>query len=399
MSETSLPLEGVRVLDLSRVLAGPYCAALLGDLGADVIKVEGTNNPDELRGWPPEENGESAAFIANNRNKRGIAVDMKTPEGVEIVRDLAEGTDVLIENFRTGTMEKFGLSYEILSEKNPRLIFCSVSAFGRSGPRAYEAGYEALMQAFTGIMSITGDPGGTPARCGISVLDLSTAALSAFGIMAALYDRQRTGLGQRIDSSLMSTALGILNYHAESYYYDGTVPRALGSGHSSIAPYRNYRCSDGQWVFVAGGNDRLWRRMADALGIGSLVDDPKYATNPDRVRNRDELDSIVEEAVSRFDRPELLEALEAAGVPAAPVNTVDQVLADPQVDALDMVWHTSHPVKGKLPLVGFPLSFSRSKSSLRRDAPRQGEHTDEILNQHGYTAAEILKLRANKIVG
>jgi crotonobetainyl-CoA:carnitine CoA-transferase CaiB-like acyl-CoA transferase len=393
-----LPLQGIRVIDLSRVLAGPYCGAMLGDMGADVIKVEEIRAGDEVRAWPPVQNGESAAFIVNNRNKRGIAVDMKDPKGAEIVRRLAGGADVLIENFRTGTMEEFGLSYETLAEVNPRLIYCSVSAFGRSGPRAKEAGYEALMQAFSGIMSITGETGGQPVRCGVSFLDLSTSILCAFGIVTALYHRKETGLGQRIDGTLLSTAMGLLNYHAENYYYAGTVSKALGSGHPSLAPYRNFRCRDDQWIFIAGGNDRLWKRMAGAIGLGSLVDDPKFANNPERVKNRQELERIVQEAVSRFSRPELLKLLDEAGVPATPVNSVDQVLQDPQVDALNMVWQMPHPVKGDLPVVAFPLAFSRMTTSLRRNAPRLGEHTEEVLTEIGYGKEEIARLREKKVV-
>jgi crotonobetainyl-CoA:carnitine CoA-transferase CaiB-like acyl-CoA transferase len=394
----SLPMEGIRVVDLSRVLAGPYCGALLGDMGADVIKVEEIKTGDEIRTWPPIQNGGSPAFIVNNRNKRGIALDLKASAGAEIVRRLAERSDVLIENFRTGTMEEFGLSYESLAEKNPRLIYCSVSAFGRKGPRAREAGYEAVMQAFSGIMSITGEPDGEPVRAGVSFLDLCTSVFCALGIVTALYARLQTGLGQRIDAALLSTALGLLNYHSENYYAAGIVSKAFGSGHPSLAPYRNFRCSDQQWIFIAGGNDRLWKRIAGALGLKPLTEDPKFITNPDRVKHRQELDALVQQAVERFDRPTLMKVLEEAGVPATPVNSIDQVLKDPQVDALNMVWEMAHPHKGKLPLVAFPLIFSRSQTSLRRTPPQLGEHTDEILQECGYRPEEISQLRREKVI-
>lgn len=397
-SHSALALQGIRVLDLSRVLAGPYCGALLGDLGADVIKVEDTKTGDEIRTWPPLQGEESAAYIVNNRNKRGIAVDLKTPEGCQIIRRLASRSDILIENFRTGTMEEFGLGYESLAALNPRLIYCSVKAFGVTGPRAKEAGYEALMQAFCGIMSITGEAERAPVRSGVSFLDLTTSIICTCGIVTALYHRMQTGLGQRIDGTLLSTALGLLNYHVENYYYAGVVAKALGSGHPSIAPYRNYQCGDGQWIFIAGGNDRLWKRVAGVLGLGTLADDPKFATNPERVKRRHELDNLVQEAVSRFDRPTLLQKLDEAGVPATPVNTIDQVLQDPQVEALKMVWRMSHPVKGDLPVVAFPLQFSRMETSLRRNPPRLGEHTDEVLAEAGYSPDEIAKLREKKII-
>ncbi len=398
MKATNLILEGIRVLDLSRVLAGPFCGAILGDMGADVVKVEDTRTGDELRTWPPHKEGESPGFLVNNRNKRGIAVDMKNPEGVEIVRRLAQRADVLIENFRTGTMEGFGLGYEQLAILNPRLIYCSVSAFGRSGPRAQEAGYEALMQAFTGIMSITGEPGGPPVRCGVSFLDLATGILCALGAISALYQRVQTGLGQRIDGSLLMTAVSLLNFQAEGYLLAGAVPKALGSGAPGTSPYRNFRCGDDQWVFIAAPNDNLWRRLAGAIGLGSLMEDPRFITNVERVKNRVELEKIVQEATARFKREPLLKALEEAGVPATPVNRVDQALEDAQVRAQNMIWEMEHPRLGKTPLVGFPLTFSRIQPGLRRNPPRQGEHTDEILREFGYGPNEIVQLREKKVI-
>src|SRR5207253_5492614 len=311
---TPLSLDGVRVVDLSRVLAGPYCGALLGDLGADVIKVEDPGVGDESRTWPPHKDGESAGYLVNNRNKRGIAVNLKEPDGVTLVRRLAATADVLIENFRTGTMEEFGLGYETLARENPRLVYCSVSAFGRTGPRAEGAGYEALMQAFSGIMSITGEPDGPPVRCGVSFLDLTTGILCAFGIVNALLHRERTGLGQRVDGSLLETAVTLLNYHAEGYLLSGVVPRAFGSSHPSLSPYRNFRCRDGQWVFIAGANDRFWHRLVGALGLAWMATDPRFTVNIERVKHRHELETELEQAIAKHDRAPLLEILEEAGV-------------------------------------------------------------------------------------
>jgi len=393
-----LPLDGVRVVDLSRVLAGPFCGSLLGDLGADVVKVEEPGSGDEGRSWAPQKDGESPGFIVNNRNKRGIAVDLKTQEGVDVVRRLVQRADVVIENFRSGAMEGFGLGYESLAAANPRLVYCSVSAFGRSGPRAGEAGYEAVMQAFGGIMSITGEPGGAPVRCGVSFVDLTTGILCAFGVVAALRQRDATGKGQRVDGSLLETALGLLNYQAENYLLAGEVPRALGSAHPSIAPYRNFRCRDGEWVFVAGANDRLWKRLAAAIGLEAMADDPRYATNLARVRHREIVDREVEAAVARFDRAELLERLAAASVPVAPVNSVDQLLAEPQTATRPMMRRMDHPKLGEIPVLGFPVAFSAMDPSVRRHAPALGEHTDEVLAEVGYSARDIAALREGRVV-
>jgi crotonobetainyl-CoA:carnitine CoA-transferase CaiB-like acyl-CoA transferase len=398
MTTTPLPLEGLRVVDLSRVLAGPFCGALLGDLGADVVKVEDPTVGDESRTWPPHKEGEAAGYLVNNRNKRGISVDLKSAAGVDIVRRLAARADVLIENFRTGTMEEFGLGYEALSALNPTLIYCSVSAFGRTGPRAEGAGYEALMQAFSGIMSITGEPGGAPVRCGVSFLDLTTGILCALGVMSALHHRARTGLGQRVDGSLLETAVGLLNFQAEGYLLAGLVPKALGSAHPSLSPYRNFRCRDGQWVFIAGANDRLWKRLVTALGLAGMADDPKFSVNIERVKHRQQLEARLEEAIAGLDREPLLKLLDEAGVPATPVNTVDQVLNDPQIATRSVIRRMNHPKLGEIPVVGMPVGFSRMSPGIRRHAPARGEHTDEVLTEMGYSQSAIADLRARKVV-
>src|SRR5258707_5369931 len=318
MTKPALSLDGIRVVDLSRVIAGPWCGALLADLGADVVKVEDTGPGDESRTWPPHQDGEAAAYLLFNRNKRGIALDLKTPEAVEVVKRLVKDADVVIENFRTGTMESFGLGYDVLERINPRLIYCSVSAFGRTGPRKDSPGYEALMQAFSGIMSITGEPDGQPVRAGVSFLDLSTGILCALGVCSALIQRAKTGLGQRVDGSLLETAVSLLAFHAEGYLLTGTIPKALGSGHPSLSPYRNFRCKDGQWIFIAAANDRFWGRLAPAIGLTELASDPRFARNVDRVKHRVELEDILEKTIGMQEREPLLKALQEAGVPATP---------------------------------------------------------------------------------
>jgi crotonobetainyl-CoA:carnitine CoA-transferase CaiB-like acyl-CoA transferase len=398
MSDPARALDGVRVLDLSRVIAGPWCGALLGDMGADVLKVEGVSDLDESRTWPPHKDGESAAYLLFNRNKRGMTLDLKAPEGVAIVKQLAARVDVVIENFRTGTMESFGLGYDVLSAINPRLIYCSISAFGRTGPRKDSPGYEALMQAFSGIMSITGEPGGAPVRAGVSFLDLSTGLFTAFGVVNALLHRARTGLGQRVDGSLLETAVSLLAYHAEGYLLTGAIPKALGSGHPSLSPYRTFRCQDGQWVFIAAANDRFWSRLAPALGLGELAADPRFAKNIDRVKHRAELEGILEKTIAGLQREPLLKALEEAGVPATPVNTVDQVMEDPQTAARGMVDRVTHPVLGEIPVVSTPVKFSAMQAGVRTPAPVRSQHTDAVLGDLGYTAADIAALRDKRVI-
>jgi crotonobetainyl-CoA:carnitine CoA-transferase CaiB-like acyl-CoA transferase len=398
MTPFPLALDGIRVVDLSRVIAGPWCGALLSDLGADVIKVEDTGTGDESRTWPPHKDGEAAAYLLFNRNKRAMTLDLKAPEGVEVVKALVKDADVVIENFRTGTMESFGLGYDVLSELNPKLIYCSVSAFGRTGPRKDAPGYEALMQAFSGIMSITGEPDGQPVRAGVSFLDLSTGILCALGVSAALLQRQRTGLGQRVDGSLLETAVSLLAFHAEGYLLTGTIPKALGSGHPSLSPYRNFKCRDGQWIFIAAANDRFWGRLARAIGLDEMAENPRFAKNGERVKNRAELEAILEKVIGERDREPLLKILEEADVPATPVNTVDQVMNDPQTAERGIVQRVRHSKLGEIPVVGTPLHFSRMSPGVRRAAPLRGEHTDEILAEHGYTPARIQVLRDKNVV-
>lgn len=394
----ALPLDGIRVVDFSRVLAGPICGAMLGDMGADVLKIEDVRGGDESRTWPPQRGGESGAYIVNNRNKRAIALDLKQPEAAKIALELACRADVLIENFRTGTMESFGLGWDVLAARNPRLIYCAVSAFGRTGPRAAEAGYEALMQAFSGVMSITGEPDSAPVRCGVSVLDIMTGTLCSFGVVNAILQRQKTGVGQRIDGSLLDTAIGLLNFQAQNYLLTGTVPKALGSAHPSLVPYRNFRCADDLWIFVAGGNDRLWQRMARALGLDAMIEDPRYATNMARVANRTDVEAAVSREIAQHERAPLLELLERAGVPATPVNTIDQALGDPQAADRPSLREMAHPTLGNIDVVGMPLGFSAMQPEIRRHAPMHGEHTDEVLGELGYTSAQIADLRSRGLI-
>ncbi len=398
MTTFPLALDGIRVIDLSRVIAGPWCGALLADLGADVIKVEDPGGGDESRTWPPHKDEEAAAYLLFNRNKRGMQLDLKAAEGVEVVRALVRSADVVIENFRTGTMESFGLGYETLAAINPRLIYCSVSAFGRTGPRKDSPGYEALMQAFSGIMSITGEPEGPPVRAGVSFLDLSTGMLCALGVCAAVIQREQTGLGQRVDGSLLETAVSLLAFHAEGYLLTGAIPKALGSGHPSLSPYRNFKCKDGQWIFIAAANDRFWQKLTGALGLDELAIDPRFAVNQQRVKHRVELEALLERVIVELEREPLLKLLGDADVPATPVHTVDQVMNDPQTIERGIVQKVTHPKLGEIPVVGTPLRFSRMNPGVRRAAPLRGEHTDAILAECGLAPERIRELRDKRVV-
>jgi crotonobetainyl-CoA:carnitine CoA-transferase CaiB-like acyl-CoA transferase len=398
MTTDSLSLAGIRVIDLSRVIAGPWCGAILADFGADVLKVEDTGAGDESRTWPPYKDGEAAAYLLFNRNKRSLTLDLKRPEGVEIVKALVRDADVLVENFRTGTMEGFGLGYDVLAQVNPRLIYCSVSAFGRTGPRKDSPGYEALMQAFSGIMSITGEPGRQPVRAGVSFLDLTTGILCALGVSNAIIQRHKTGLGQRVDGSLLETAVSLLAFHAEGYLLTGAVPRALGSGHPSLSPYRTFQCGDGQWVFIAAANDRFWGKLARAIGLDELATDPRFEKNQSRVAHRVELEAILEQTIAQYDREPLLKMLEEADVPATPVNTIHQVMSDAQTIERGIVQRAVHPRLGEIPVVGTPLRFSRMRPGVRTAAPLRGEHTDSVLGALGYSAERIAELRAKKVI-
>ena len=394
---STLALDGIRVLDFSRVLAGPFCGALLADMGADVVKIEDTGKGDESRTWQPQRDGESPAYVVNNRNKRGIALNLKSPDGVALVRRMAAGADVLIENFRTGTMDDFGLGYDVLAAINPRLVYCSITAFGTNGPLAREGGYEALMQAFSGVMSITGEADGAPVRS-ISFTDLATGSLCAFGIVNAILQRQTTGRGQRVDAALLDTAVAMLNYHAETYLMTGKVPQPMGSAHPALAPYRNFRCADGHWVFVAGANDGLTRKLMRALDLQWTSDDPRFATNVERVRNRVEIDQLVGDSIARYPRDELLMKFRQHEFPSAPVNAIDEALDHPQTRAREMTWTMDHPTLGDVPVVRLPLSFSAMQPGIRRHAPRHGEHTNDVLSELGLATGEIEALRANGVV-
>ncbi|MEW5322437.1 CoA transferase [Geobacillus thermoleovorans] len=370
-------LDGVRVLDLSRVLAGPYATMILGDLGADVIKVEAPGGSDDTRFWgPPFQNGMSAYYTAVNRNKRSITVNLKSAEGQETIRRLAETADVLIHNFKTGTMEQWGLGYEALSRLNPRLIYCSITGFGETGPLAQLAGYDYIIQAMSGWMSINGTADTGPLKVGVAVTDVFTGLYAAIAIEAALWARQKTGRGQKIDLALFDCAVSALVNVAANYLLSGDVPKPLGNEHPNIAPYSTYEASDGP-IVIAVGNDRQFQALCSLLSDRSIGSDPRFQTNPSRVAHRDELNRRLNEEIKQRSRAEWQRLLAEKGIPCGPVQTLDELFRHPQTAAREMTVTVHHPTVGKLKLVASPLKLSETPVSYRLPPPLAGEHNRE----------------------
>lgn len=387
------PLAGVRVLDLTRNLAGPYCTQTLADLGAYVVKVEDPRGGDDTRGWSPVLDGTGAAFLAANRSKRSIAVDFDEPEGLALVRRLAESCDVLVEAFKPGSLDRKGLGFEDLSQANPGLVYCSVSAFGGVGPRGGEAGYDPVLQAATGIMAMTGDPEGRPARMSVAAIDLGTAAWATIGIMGALMERSRTGRGARIEASLYETATWWQSYHLAGFLGSGVLPGRYGSGTPVLAPYQLFPTADGE-VFVAAGNDRLFATVCEIVGAPELAADPRFVTNSDRTAHQRELESELSARFSTRTTEEWVAALNARKVPCSPLRTMADLVADPQTEALGLL----HPTDGPVPLVDMPVRRDGTRAVAWRRPPRLGEHTDEVLTELGVGSDELARLRAASVI-
>jgi formyl-CoA transferase len=375
----SSPLDGIRVLDLSRHLAGPYCAMMLGDLGAEVIKVERPGAGDETRQWgPPFIGGESAYYLCCNRNKKSITLNLKDPADAEKCRQLAARSDVLIENFRVGGLDEMGLGYDTLKPLNPRLIFCSITGFGQTGPYRDRLGYDFVIQAMGGLMSITGEPDRPPMKVGVALVDVSAAMFACIGILAALQARERTGEGQRVDVSLFDSQVAWLANVGSNYLCSGVVPQRWGNAHASIVPYQAFATAD-DYIVIAVGNDGQWQRLCKVLGKPEWKTDPRFATNPQRVAHRNTLVPLIEEILLRKPAAEWLTALEAHDVPAAPVNTIDKVFADPQVLAREMLIEMPHPTAGVVRMAGTPIKLSATPAQMKLPPPLLGEHNEEVL--------------------
>lgn len=385
------PLTGVRVLELARILAGPWCGQVLADLGADVIKVERKGAGDDTRAWGPPfveghdgKHASAAYFHATNRGKRSIELDFESDDGKRIVRKLAAKSDILIENFKLGGLAKFGLDYKSLAPDNPRLIYCSVTGYGQDGPYAPRPGYDLMAQGMGGIMSITGTPEGKPMRVGIPVSDIFTGVYSAVGILAALAQREKTGKGCYVDTSLLDSTVGVLANQALNYLVSGQVPLRTGNAHPNIVPYQEFPAADGH-LMISGGNDGQYAKLCKLLGAPELIDDPKYQNNAGRLQHKDELIAKLSALTSKIKRDELLDKLEAAGIPSGPINDLAQVFADPQVIARGMQIERPNAAakSGKVPGVRTPITFDGWGAAADDGAPQLGQHTAEILREIG----------------
>lgn len=373
------PLHGVRVLDLTRVVAGPYCAMFLGDLGAEVVKVEQPGSGDDTRGWgPPFAGGESAYYLCINRNKKSITLDLKSAQDVGLLRQLSQAADVVIENFRPGTMERLGLGERDLCALNPRLIYASLTGFGADGPMSDWPGYDLIVQAWGGLMSITGTPDGEPVKVGVAIIDLVAGLMLGKAITAALFAREKIGVGQRIDTSLLEAEVASLINVGSNYLVGGRIPKRWGNAHPNIVPYQNFKTADG-YLVIGVASEVIWKRFCHAIERTDLADDPRFANNSARVEHRASLIAIIAEIFLGRGNEAWLKLLNEAEVPCAPVQTIDKVFQAPQVLHRDMLLEVEHPTAGKVSMAGIPVKFSRTPASVRLPPPLLGQHTEEVL--------------------
>ncbi|RLF93497.1 CoA transferase [Thermococci archaeon] len=390
-------LEGIKVLDLSRALAGPYCTMLLGDMGADVIKIERPGKGDDSRAWgPPFIEGESAYFLSINRNKKSITLNLKSEKGKEILFKLIKISDVLIETNRPGVMEKLGLSFEEVKNVNPKIVYCSISGFGQTGPYKLRPGFDQVIQGMGGLMSITGEENRPPIKVGVAITDVGAGMYAAIGILAALLRRDKTGKGEYIDVSMLDGTISWLTYQSGRYFASGEVPKPMGSGHPLIVPYQAFKTKD-IYINIAVGNDSLWRKFCETIGL-NIADDPKFSTNAKRVENKEELIKILNEILSKKTGKEWLEILNKAGIPCGPIYKLNDIFSDRHVLSREMVSEIEHPKAGKIKLTGVPIKFKNSPGKIRLHPPLLGENNFEILEEIGYKKEEIEKFREEGVI-
>jgi formyl-CoA transferase len=400
--ENGMPqaLADLKILDLSRVLAMPYCSMMLGDLGAEIIRVERPGVGDETRHWGPPWAGElSAYYLCTNRNKKCITVDLKKKEGQEIIRRLAQRSDILLENFLPGDLAKMNLGYEDIRAVNPKIIYASVTGYGQNGPYRDLPGFDFILQAQGGLMSIIGEEGGPPMKVGVAIVDITAGLFACSAILAALHYREKTGDGQHIDMALLDAQVAWLANQASNYLVSGKVPRRMGNAHPNIVPYETFKAKDGIYLALGVGNDNQWKKFCRIAGVEHLMDDPRYATNPKRVENRKILVPLLQEVFLQKDSGEWLKLLGEAEIPIGPINTIDRVFTDPQVLSREMLVEMEHPKVGKLKLVGSPLKLSKTPVQYRLPPPLLGEHTESVLREVlGYDKETIARLKEAKVI-
>ena len=393
------PLKGIRVLDLSRVLAGPYCSMTLSDLGAEVIKVEIPGRGDDTRAFPPFLEGESSYYLSLNRGKKSLTLNLKDEKGVEVLHRLVKKCDVVLENFRPGVTKRLGVDYDVLKEIKEDLIYCSISSYGQTGPYATRPGYDLIIQGMSGLMGITGEKDRPPVRVGVAVTDLNAGMYAVMAILSALRVRDQLDIGQYLDVSMMDAAVSWMTYMAGSYFANGEVPPRMGGAHPSIVPYQTFEAGDGKFLLVAGGNDRLFKILCEVMDIEHLVVDPMYVSNTVRVENREILVPIIQERLLTKPRDVWLSKLMESGFPCAPVNAMDEVFSDPQLLHRNMLVTMDHPKIGKIKQIGAPLKFSDTPLKLELPPPMLGQHTDEVLIKLcGYSEDEVAALKKNNVV-
>ena len=390
-------LEGIKVVDLTRVLTGPFCAMMLGDMGADVIKIERPGSGDDTRQWgPPFVEDESAYFLSINRNKRSITLNLKSEEGKKVLWDLIESADIVLENFRPGTMEKLGFGYKDVKARKNDIIFCSISGFGQEGPASSLTAYDLIVQGMSGVMTVTGPPE-MPTKFGVPIADLAAGMFAAYGIMGALFYRERFGEGQFIDSSMLGGQVALLSYHAGKYLATGNVPGSTWNAHGIVGPYQTFKTGDGH-INIVNGNDGIWQRFCKALGLDELGSDPRFEQNPGRMENLQFLVEKIEENLADRKRDDVLALMAEAGVPAGPILKIDEVFDHPQAKHYKLSQEVEHSTLGTIKQVGFPYSFSETPPEIRLPPPTLGQHTAEILAEIGYSAEQIAALQAKNAV-